>query len=89
MIARHCPASILVPRVAERSVAMPLDYDKLLNWKLPEVRQKLTAKDTILYALGLGLGADPMDERQLRFVYEKDLLALPTIATAWHRLLSG
>jgi hypothetical protein len=81
MIARHCPASILVPRVAERSVAMPLDYDKLLNWRPPEVRQKLTRKDTIRYALGLGLGADPMDERQLRFVYEKDLLTLPTIAT--------
>jgi hypothetical protein len=58
-----------------------------LNWRLPEVRQKLTPKDTILYALGLGVGADPMDERQLRFVYEKDLLALPTIAR--HRLASG
>ena len=68
---------------------MPLDYDKLLNWRPPEVRQKLTRKDTILYALGLGLGADPMDERQLRFVYEKDLLALPTIATVLARLLSG
>ena len=89
MIARRCRASILVPRVAERSVAMPLDYDKLLNWRPPEVRQKLTRKDTILYALGLGLGADPMDERQLRFVYEKDLLALPTIATVLARLLSG
>jgi hypothetical protein len=60
---------------------MPLDYDKLLNWRPPEVRQKLTPKDTILYALGLGRGADPMDERQLRFVYEKGLLALPTMAT--------
>ena len=68
---------------------MPLDYDKLLNWRPPEVRQKLTRKNTILYALGLGLGADPMDERQLRFVYEKDLLALPTIATVLARLLSG
>ena len=84
---------------------MQLDYDKLLNWRPPEVRQKLTRKDTILYALGLGLGADPMDERQLRFVYEKDLLALPTIATVlaspafwmkapefgldWHKILHG
>ena len=65
------------------------DRRKLLNWRPPEVRQKLTRKDTILYALGLGLGADPMDERQLRFVYEKDLLALPTIATVLARLLSG
>jgi acyl dehydratase len=59
---------------------MALDYDTVMNWKLPEIRQTLTQKDTMLYALGLGLGADPMDEKQLRFVYEKDLLALPTMA---------
>jgi hypothetical protein len=28
----------------------------------------------MLYALGVGLGADALDERQLRFVYEKDLV---------------
>lgn len=59
---------------------MALDYHRIKNWKFPEVRQKLTAKDTMLYALGLGLGADPLDQRQLRFVYEHDLLALPTMA---------
>ncbi|MDE2362218.1 MAG: MaoC family dehydratase N-terminal domain-containing protein [Hyphomicrobiales bacterium] len=59
---------------------MAIDYDKLMNWPLPEIRQTLTHKDTMLYALGLGLGADPMDEKQLRFVYEKDLQALPTMA---------
>ena len=59
---------------------MAIDYDRLLNWPLPEIRQKLTPKDTMLYALGLGLGADPMDERQLRFVYERDLQALPTMS---------
>jgi len=42
--------------------------------------QHLTVRDTMLYALGLGLGADPLDEKQLRFVYEKDLQALPTMA---------
>jgi len=30
--------------------------------------------------LGLGLGHDPVDAHQLRFVYEKGLLALPTMA---------
>ena len=30
--------------------------------------------------LGLGLGADPLDAKQLRFVYEDHLLALPTMA---------
>jgi acyl dehydratase len=55
-------------------------YQRLLEYKIPEVRQTLTARDTILYALGIGLGAQPMDEKQLRFVYERDLLALPTMA---------
>jgi acyl dehydratase len=59
---------------------MALDYDKLMRWPVPEIRQNLTARDTILYALGVGLGADPLDEKQLRFVYEERLLALPTMA---------
>lgn len=57
-----------------------LDYSKTRDWDSGDVRHVYTAKDTMLYALGLGLGADPLDERQLRFVYEKDLLALPTMA---------
>jgi acyl dehydratase len=57
-----------------------INYDRLVNWDIPEVRQRLTKRDTILYALGVGLGADPCDEHQLRFVYEENLLALPTMA---------
>lgn len=57
---------------------MSFDYDKLLNWPIPEIRQRYTQRDTMLYALGLGLGQDPMDESQLRFVYEDGLRALPT-----------
>lgn len=59
---------------------MALDYRKVMNWPLPDVRQRLTARDTMLYALGLGLGADPLDGNQLRFVYEDGLVALPTMA---------
>lgn len=59
---------------------MPINYDKLINWKIPEVEQQYTKRDTILYALGVGLGADPCDESQLRFVYEQNLQALPTMA---------
>ena len=59
---------------------MALDYNHLMNWKIPEITQDYSARDTILYALGLGLGADPMDMQQLRFVYEENLLALPTMA---------
>jgi acyl dehydratase len=59
---------------------MPIVYEKLMQHRIPPVEQVLTKKDTILYALGTGLGHDPMDEQQLRFVYEKDLQALPTMA---------
>jgi acyl dehydratase len=58
---------------------MAIDYDTLMALDVPEATQRYTAKDTILYALGIGLGADPMDEEQLRFVYEKDLKAAPTL----------
>lgn len=59
---------------------MALDYDRLLNWEFADVEHAYGATDTILYALGVGLGADPLDGRQLRFVYEEGLLALPTMA---------
>ena len=84
---------------------MAIDRDALLAWPFPEVRQAYTERDTMLYALGLGLGADPMDPAQLRFVYEKGLQALPTmgvilgfpgfwlsdprVGADWKRLLHG
>lgn len=69
---------------------MPINRDKLLNWDIPEVEQRLTKRDTILYALGIGLGGDPCDADQLGFVYEENLAALPTMAVIlgypgpWH-----
>src|SRR5258705_3248670 len=59
---------------------MPIDYDKLLALKIPDVVQSYGPKDCMLYALGFGLGLDPLDEDQLAFVYEKTLKALPTMA---------
>jgi acyl dehydratase len=58
---------------------MAIDYHKLKNWPFQEVVQNYTAKDCILYALGLGLGGDPLDAQQLRFVYEENLQMLPTM----------
>lgn len=37
-------------------------------------------RDAILYALGLGLGADPLDADDLRFLDERALAVLPTFA---------
>lgn len=60
---------------------MPLDYQRLKGWREPPLRHAWGANDSMLYALGLGLGADPNDTAQLRFVYEEGLQALPTLAT--------
>ena len=59
---------------------MAIDHQKLLNHAIPPVEQTLTKRDTILYALGVGLGADPVDQDQLQYVYEEHLKALPTMA---------
>ncbi|MFZ5690615.1 MAG: MaoC/PaaZ C-terminal domain-containing protein [Pseudomonadota bacterium] len=57
---------------------MPLDPARLLSLKLPDIEQHYTEKDVMLYALGVGLGHDPVDTRELAFVYEKNLKVLPT-----------
>ncbi len=49
-----------------------IDYDALLARQFPDVEHSYTTRDTILYALGLGLGADPMNSAQLQAVYEND-----------------
>ena len=60
---------------------MVLDPRKILNWPFQSVEQTYTERDTILYALGCGLGADPLDENQLPFVFEEpELRALPSMA---------
>jgi acyl dehydratase len=59
---------------------LPIDRDALLQWQIPEVRHTYTERDTMLYALGLGLGADPLNAQQLRFTYEAGLQALPTMS---------
>ena len=59
---------------------MSIDVQKLKNWPHPPIEQHYTARDTILYALGVGLGQDPLDREQLAFVYEDGLRALPMLA---------
>jgi acyl dehydratase len=60
---------------------MPIQYETLLNFPIPEVRQSLRWQDTALYALSLGCGQDPMDAGDLRFVTEGAAMqALPTMA---------
>lgn len=73
---------------------MSLDAERLLTLKIPDSSQSYSALDAMRYALSLGLGADPMDERQLRFVYERDLRVLPSLGVVlahpgfWPRTLA-
>jgi acyl dehydratase len=57
-----------------------LDYRNTRAFDSGEVRQAWNARDTIVYALGLGFGSDPLDPGQLRFVLEPDLAVMPTMA---------
>lgn len=56
------------------------DHSKLTGQVIDQQKASYTKEDTILYALALGLGSDPADAQQLRYVYEPELMALPTMA---------
>jgi acyl dehydratase len=58
-----------------------IDVDAVRRWDFRVVRQTYSEKDTILYGLSLGYGEDPTNEDDLRFVYERGLVAVPTMAT--------
>lgn len=58
-----------------------LTYQELMNLKR-EFRCNWDERDVMIYALGLGLPSDPVDERQLAYVYEKDLAVLPTFLSS-------
>lgn len=57
-----------------------MDYQLIKNWSFPDVVQDYTAKDTILYALGIGFGQEATNPDHLKYVYEQDLQAFPTMA---------
>jgi acyl dehydratase len=59
---------------------MPANPEKLLAWPFEDIIHSYTARDSLLYALGVGAGADPMDPDDLKFVYEENMAALPTMA---------
>lgn len=62
---------------------MTINYKHLMELDFPEKEFSYDERDTMLYALGVGMGrAMPGD---MHFVYERDLQALPTQATiiAW------
>ena len=57
---------------------MEVDIIRAMN--MHPVVQSYDQKDAILFALGLGYGDDPLDEADLRFVYEQNLQCVPAYA---------
>ena len=69
---------------------MALSYDQLMALKNIGQKYSYTDREVMLYAYGIGLGADPMDEKELAFVNEacfteRPLKVVPTFASvaAW------
>jgi len=69
---------------------MPIKYDELMALRNLGQHYSYGDREVMLYAYGIGIGADPMDERELAFVNEavavpRRLKVVPTFASvaAW------
>jgi acyl dehydratase len=58
-----------------------MDYETIKSWPFPDVVHSYDERETMLYALAVGYGCDPLDERQLRYVYEDALTVAPSMAS--------
>ncbi len=65
---------------------MPIDYDDMMQSGATGLAARYDEKDVMLYALGIGMGRDPLDEKELPFVYENNgLKVVPTFASVINR----
>lgn len=60
---------------------MPINYEELMQATSKGLTASYGDRETMLYALGIGFGRDPMNEAELPFVYENGLQTVPTMAT--------
>jgi len=70
---------------------MPLNYERLMGLKRDGDRFKYTDRETMLYAIGIGMGADPLNRNELPYVYENPvekpaLKTVPSMATVLTRV---
>ncbi|MSO73810.1 MAG: MaoC family dehydratase [Alphaproteobacteria bacterium] len=48
-----------------------MNYDALIGFEIPKIRQRFEPLDAVRYALSIGLGQDPLDPWQLDFVDDR------------------
>ena len=60
---------------------MGLNYERIMAYRPADIPVHYGARECMLYALGIGLGMDPLNPGELKFVYERaGLEAFPTMA---------
>lgn len=66
---------------------MALNYEKLMSLKRTGDRFTYTDRETMLYAVGVGMGRDPYDPNELAYTFEATKLkTVPTLATVLTRI---
>jgi acyl dehydratase len=60
---------------------LPIYYPDILHQTLPAHKVSYRERDVMLYALSIGLGIDPLNARELPYVYEADLQVVPAAVT--------
>lgn len=58
---------------------MAMNYDHVMSLTSEGNRFSYTDRETMLYALGIGMGRDPLDETELAYVFERE--PLKTVAS--------
>ena len=58
-----------------------IPYEEMMKLSDLGVKGRYTERDTMLYGLGVGFGRDPLNEKELPFVYEKNLVTVPSMAS--------
>lgn len=53
---------------------------RLLAWQFQNIEHTYSERDSLFYALSIGIGSNPLDAGHLQFTYEKDLRTFPTQA---------
>ncbi len=70
---------------------MPITLDKLMAQRQDSIAYAYSERDTMLYAVAIGMGRDPFDETELDYVYERrgTLRAVPSqaVTVARHNLI--
>ena len=70
---------------------MPTTLEKLMAQQARDVAHAYTERDSMLYAIAIGMGQDPFDETELDYVYERrgTLRAVPSqaVTVARHNLI--